>query len=911
MTLSPTNFDKVYSYIVILSLLLLSPLCYSQSSYTPLNKAIVLDQNNTPLEFATILWQDNQVDYTNSKGEFKIKFTNEFRPFSIHYANKQSIYINNLDTYNKYQNTFTLVDLSITLEQINIKAPSYTKQSGSNSAIIIDRQAIAQAQAFSLKDVLNNLPGHASVAPNLNSAQTINLRGASFDKITGGSLQKMNNSFGVAIIVDDVNISNDANMQTRSLNQFGMVSGANTGSITNQTYQGIDLREIPTENIESIEVVQGVASAKYAELTDGAIIINKQAGATPFNFTTNINRGATTTNLSKGFRLAKNLGALNLSVNYSKSNSDPRDKVKSYTRISQNLMWTKSFGKNIKNTFSFSLSKRLDNVREDPDDQLGRKLKASDNFFRASNRTSIKLNTKTIKSLNLNINGSYGISKTYNQQRINKGPFPIANKDTTGIYQGYYVDGRYIAVEQIHGKPISIGAILNASSATFGQKTEHHLSMGASLNYHDNLGQGTIYKQDQPRWNQNSKGNDRPYDFRQNQAQLNIGAYLMDNFKSNLFNNPLEGNIGFRVDIQNQKISYQPRINLTYQPKPGSQISFGYGISTKAPSLAHRFPAPIWLDFPLLNFFDNSNMQNSLYLVKTVKIQTNNNHLKPSKSTQFEIGYSHQGKLFSNSVFAYFKNNKDGFGVKREYYPITIPEYEVIGDINQNQKIQYRPTGKTKTLTDYTIQTITNSVRSKSYGIDWSSSSKKIESLNLYISLSHSLSYSEYYDSNPTYNEVTQREVIDKYGVYYTKFNPAKTKSLSLMSKLSLSYHVPKIGFIITANSDVFWFRKSLNTQPLFANQYLDKNFKPITIDLEQDIKQSIVTGQNNYQQPIFYVVNLNATKEIRKNIRIGINTYNFFNIRINKEKELSDGSKSIIQYNAPFSITGSISIKF
>lgn len=873
----------------------------------------VVDTKGAPLHFASVVLDNGEVYYTDEKGGFSFFIRKDFIPITISYANKRSIRVEDLAHFKGYKGKFTLVDLSITLEEINIVSPTTRAQSGSNTAIVIDKEAIMEAQAFSLKDVLNNLPGHATVRPNIDVAQTINLRGT-FDSSVGGTVQQMNNSFGVAIIMDDVNLTNDANMQTRSLSQFGLEGASNSVSqynIKELTYQGIDLREIPVENIESVEVVQGVASAKYGELTDGAIIINRQAGRTDYQFSTNINRGATSYSLSKGFALPGKWGALNISMNYSKSNSDPRDKVQEYNRINQGVIWTKNFGETVKNTLSFSYSRRLDNVRQDPDDSYLRKLKASDDFFRVSNRTNIKVNTRLIKSLDLNLSGSYGISNTYNQTLINKGPFPIANKDTTGVYEGKYIDGRYIAIEEIEGRPLSLSANINISTDEIGDRFEHKISYGGSINYHDNLGRGTIYNANSPRWFQNGAQNERPYNFRQNEAVANFGAYIMDNFRWYLFNRPVDGNIGVRLDVQNNKVSYQPRLNMAYQITPSSRFSIGYGISTKAPSLAHRYPAPIYLDFPILQFFDDSNINNSLYLVKTQKLETNNNHLKPSKSSQLEVSFSNTGKFLNNSITAHFKDNKDGFGTKRYFVPIEVPEYRVIGELEKGKPIEYEATGNYKTYTNYFIRTMTNSVRSKSYGLDWNLSTQKIQPLNLYLGMSTTLAYSEYYDTNPTVDEVTDEEYRNKYDLYYTIYYPTKMRSLSLMSKFRATYHIPKIGFIVTLSSDVFWFRKGLNKEQTYANEYLDINMQPIVKPIAEDIKRAISSASNDYEQPTFFIINLNAAKEIRKNIRIGINTYNFLNIQINKERKLSDGSVSRIKYSSPFSITGSISIKF
>src|SRR5690606_22461550 len=157
----------------------------------------------------------------------------------------------------------------------------------------------------------------ATEAPVINNPQTITLRnglpnpGASPDE----QLYDLNNSLGVAIIMDGVRQSNDANMQSRNLSANGLMgsiikSNGNFGAF-DVPYQGLDLREIPVESIESIEVIQGVPSAKYGELTDGAIIIERQAGNTPYQFTTNVNAASVSSSLSKGFALGNKWGALN------------------------------------------------------------------------------------------------------------------------------------------------------------------------------------------------------------------------------------------------------------------------------------------------------------------------------------------------------------------------------------------------------------------------------------------------------------------------------------------------------------------------------------------------------------------------------------------------------------------------
>lgn len=91
-----------------------------------------------------------------------------------------------------------------------------------------------------------------------------------------------------------------------------------------------------------------MASTQYGELTSGAVIINRQAGKTKYQLNTRINGGSTELSLSKGMSLGEKWGALNTSFSYLNSNKDPRDKVKSYNRVTGGLMWTTYWNNQIK-----------------------------------------------------------------------------------------------------------------------------------------------------------------------------------------------------------------------------------------------------------------------------------------------------------------------------------------------------------------------------------------------------------------------------------------------------------------------------------------------------------------------------------------------------------------------------------
>lgn len=104
---------------------------------------------------------------------------------------------------------------------------------------------------------------------------------ASIREIDAG--EDANNALGTAIVVDGTPISNDANMQVFSTARSGSSSSVQQVSMNDQTTsgRGVDLRQISPDNIESIEVIRGIPSVEYGNLTSGAVIINTKAGVTP------------------------------------------------------------------------------------------------------------------------------------------------------------------------------------------------------------------------------------------------------------------------------------------------------------------------------------------------------------------------------------------------------------------------------------------------------------------------------------------------------------------------------------------------------------------------------------------------------------------------------------------------------
>lgn len=68
---------------------------------------------------------------------------------------------------------------------------------------------------------------------------------------------------------------------------------------------GTDVRSISTENIESIQIVRGIPSVEYGDLTSGAVIINTKAGREPLRVKAKANPNIYQVSMGTGFELGK------------------------------------------------------------------------------------------------------------------------------------------------------------------------------------------------------------------------------------------------------------------------------------------------------------------------------------------------------------------------------------------------------------------------------------------------------------------------------------------------------------------------------------------------------------------------------------------------------------------------------
>lgn len=870
----------------------------------------VVDPENKPLELVNIkIVETNQYAITDRHGLFRINGseTNNILTLEFSYIGYQKLSLPvTVKAGESNLGNIRLKVLDLSLENIEINAKrNYSGQT--NSSLIITRDLIEQTPALSVNDLLNQIPNRKIQPPSLQNVQNINLRAAYTPTIDGKGAFELNNAFGIAIVMDGNTISNNANMQSFNAGRAGGVGSSfvksgsygirgtgeqdKTGYTGDYTFGGTDLRQIPADNIESIEVIPGVAPAKYGDLTDGAIIIERQAGKSPAYVRMQLRDNATSYSFSKGFEISPRYGAVNVGVNYVNSFQDNRDKLKAYRRINTNAMWTNSFGKarQLKNTFSVDYGRNLDGIKFDPDDEKSTRTKFDSWNFSMANRSNYRFNNGFLKNVGLNLRYAEGHQVSYKEELVNDAYVLYSTATTTGIHEGYYDSGIYTAKSLIDGRPINAAANLDFTGGFATGNLVHNLSFGTSFSYSANKGLGQTIDPNEPRGTTRvantslgTKSSERYYDFRLALAQKDLGFYIEDLFTATVLGKPLNVRAGMRTDIQNGYTSFSPRTNINYEVNKNLRFGVAYGLSYKSPGLAQRFPGPTFFEIPLLNAY-NGKVNESTYLVYVERYEPTSVGLKPSKSESIELSAQLKINKFSLSLTAFNKKSRDGISTVQNLQSIFLPTYTAT--LNAGAKPTINQIGTKAYAINYSA--FKNDLLSDNQGFEAILNTPEIKEIKTSFNISGGLFKTKSRSvHNSLSSEIPNTIPTDPNYAYIGVYEPKNTRAYFSNGRITSLTHIPKLRLVVSFIAEFQLLDKVINTEssriPLgyytSTNQYIAiTNFDRNNPSYGHLYKTPEQQAEANLPR-IFANYHMSIAKEIKKRFKFAFNVYNVFN---------------------------------
>ena len=775
-----------------------------------------------------------------------------------------------------YEFVFNMDPTSLSLQEVTVTARE--SRSGASTSSTISRGAIEHLQATNLTDIMQLLPGHLAENPDLMNPGQISLRQVHSSGV---------NAYGTAILMDGVPISNNANMQIEST-----ALGRQTGAFTSVAGQGVDTRQISTDNIESIEVIRGIPSVEHGDLTSGAVIVQTRAGRSPYSFRTRINPNSSVFSFGKGYDMGPGAGSLNVDMDYARSTGDPRFLFEGYDRFTGQLSYSKSFFRHrpLHTTTRLSVFSSLDETRDDPDDTRTRST-------RSSSDRGVRFNTSGRVNLEhpLSTNLRYHVSFSYAQQvgkyenMISGSAYPLATAMMDTLMPANFIPSEYLASYTVDGKPINLFVKLTNTFLKEFMGARHRFMIGFDWRTDGNVGKGYMYDLTRPPRLEVSGSRPRGYDEIPLLHQYSV--FAENNISGYIFGREYSLQLGLRFDHV-QPATYNisilaPRINAQYAVSKNVSLRGGYGITAKSPALMHLYPNDAYYDLISLNYFAQEPSER-LVLLSTRVFSTENPAVSVSRNEKIEFGVDFNMKQRRFSITVFDEQLTGGLGIQTTYIPITFPRW-VNEDLEPipGSPPYFDPASPSRIDTFFVaLRRPSNTNVSKNRGAEFDFDLGRIESINTSFYLNGAWMWSESSSSDYDYYLHTTGTITQppRVGIYPIGTRGRRDERFS--SAMRVVHNIPELSFVVSLTIQSTWISKndhlSVREYPVgYINRQGEHIFitpeqarSPAFSDLVMPVNPNLL---NQEYWPTLWLFNLRLSKDISKDIGFAFFVNNMF----------------------------------
>ena len=893
----------VSKYIFVVLFGLFSLHCAGQGSVRV--SGVVADAaDKSTLASATVSFQGKhpRATFTNADGRFSLDVVaGESYVMKVSYVGYES-YKRNL-TFTKSTTLYVNLKANLRLSEVTVTAK---EAQGLVTRSIIGRDAMNQLQPNSIADLMELLPGGYSKDPNMGVANTIALRETG--TITAGGALYRNNDFaisslGTQFIVDGAPVNTDANLQFSPLSDTQRItSGSGAENNRNITNKGVDMRTIGTDDIERVEVVRGIPSVEYGNLTSGIVDIKKIRRKIPLSARFKADGYSKLFSLGKGIAIGTgNAHVLNVDLGYLDSKIDPTDNLENYKRVNASLRYT--FRKTTAKTTewkwesAFDYSGSFDNSKADPDLNYGRIDEYRSNYNRMvfTNSWSLKRRNGLLREVEVNTSVSQQLDRLREKRLVAPQRYGIVPTGwEEGEREAAAVYAEYVADYLCDGKPFNAWLKAKGLLRLDVGKLENRLKAGFNWDYSKNYGNGQVYDMSHPLsvngWSA------RPRRYKDIPGVQNLAVFGEENFVAKIGGSVVEGMLGLRLNTipvldkrfdMSGKVYADPRVNLNwrlpYFTVAGSPLRFalssGWGLTTKNPTLNYLYPDNYYSDFVELAYYDTKNPErDSRFVVMSYKQDPTNYAIKPARNRKWEVRLDIDWKENSLSVDYFYEQMTSGFRYSRIYGDYLYKKYDA-AQMAAGTDWHTLPFKAMHVLDGY--QQASNGSKMVKQGIELQFTSARIRALRTRFNINGAWFHTTYTNSQPMFDPVStvidNRPVSESYvGLY--DWNEGRVND-RLNTNFTLDTQVPEWGFIFTTSVQCMWLiktkRQEKNGYPIAYISAADGKLHPYTPESEQDVflKQLVQTYKDDmfrpFTVPMSMIINLKATKRIGRYMRL------------------------------------------
>lgn len=752
-----------------------------------------------------------------------------------------------------------------------------------STSSVIGRQAMDHLQPSSFGDMMELIPGGRAQDPYLTGPNTINLREAGV-----GDNNYATSSLGTSFIIDGAPISTNANLQRVS-------GGTDSESLKRDfTNRGVDMRSISTDDIERVEIVRGIPSVEYGDLTSGLVKIERRRGGNNITARLKADMGSYLFYVGKGFEWQPRKLSLNINADYLDSRIDPRNTLENYKRITLSARLHKAWsGTHFNTTLATSVdyTGSFDNDKTDPDLNEG----AIDTYESSYNRwalmTSFSLKPNDydswFKALNATLSTSLDNDNITREKFIQLRRATIAATSTEqGESDAVILPYSYTTKHEVDGKPFNLFLKVNAKLQVPTERVSNSLLLGVDWNVDKNYGKGQIFDPTLPLYPGMSG---RPRDISMIPASHTLSVYAEENLKTTIAGNTIEVVAGIRGSHMmnlssryalNSKFYWDPRVNIGWtfpQFKVGDDVDFvrlsgGLGEHTKMPTIEHLYPEPVYIDLVQFNYYHPNEAYKRIGIM-TYVVDPTNYDLRAARNFKWEVGTDINIAGNRLSVTYFRENMTSGFRSTALYAPYDYKQYDTSvidgGTLTGPPSMEGVPYEATRELVAYSRYS--NGSQTKKEGIEYTFASRRIEKIHTRLTINGAW-FKTVHRNSVALMERPSQVVGDRQVPFVGIYKDIEGYTDEMVNtNFTLDTDVPrlKLGFSVSAQCQWFTSNQRLPISN-YPDQYMDidgdmHNWTPELVDdvlLRYLIRKNTESMYDLFKVPFSMNINFKVTKK-------------------------------------------------
>ena len=767
--------------------------------------------------------------------------------------------------------------MSYELDEV-VVMPVHRTHEGSSSSTLT-QTALEYIQPSSLSDVLQLLPGYLSYDATLSSKEQMYARQAGRDG---------NTALGTAVISNGAPLSNNATLlrlPDDKVNDRSTVGG------------GVDLRQISTDHMEQVEVVQGISSVKYGDMSSSLVILKPKSGVSPLSVRLKADPLNKLFYAGKGFSLGQRAGTLHIGADITQGRPDVRDNLQKYTRISFQASYAQKgslAGRGLSNHLTLSYVGTIDSQKNDPD--LTPRTDKYQSYF---NRVSLSyngfwdINARAINHIEAVFSADYTSQILRREMTVApNGILPYPSATQPGEHEGTYLPAQYLSRYKNEDRPLSLFARVNAVGIYSPGRTTHRLMVGGEAAMDKNLGAGMVYDAATPPYPASSYAS-RERAYRDVPAMVRYSLFAEEKLLASLGRHKIAVVAGVRLSaLGNLPAGYrmrgrlygEPRVNATWDLPSFSiggntlQISLrgGYGQQVKMPTLDYLYPQTGYNDVIVLNYY-SQNAANRLLWTYTSVCERTNSELSPNRNIKYEAGADFTlGGGYRLSFTLFREQSGSGFDYRTRYYSLPYLKRSSLAHPVEGKPVLEDFVAVEDTLL-LSYSTPMNSERTVKKGIEYSLTIPEISALRTSITINGAYYHTLYDNSLPMQKYPSGLYMGKPYpyvGVYDWDYG---TLYQQANTNVWLNTHLPRFRLYFSTMVQIVWLSSSRSKQfsglptSYIGKDGIERPFYPEMAD-DPAFSSIVLSFSDGYfrtnRAPVSASLNLKASKEIGKHLK-------------------------------------------